>query len=120
VIMRGVSGIWRWLRRSFDRPRFRHVDRVSTLSDIPVAMPSDRVVLAGPSERPKWAVFMCPCDRGHRITLSLQSSHWPHWQLRMERGLPTFYPSIDVPNEWRCHYWIKGGRVRWAPNMPRF
>lgn len=119
MIRRTIRALRRWLRGWFDRPRFRRVARVGALSELAAILPRDQVVLAGPEERPKWAAFMCPCDRGHQVTLSLQTSHTPHWQLRLERGGPTFYPSIDVPNAWRCHYWITRGRVHWAPSLPR-
>jgi len=102
---------WR-LRGWFERPHLRRVERVEELSDVPEYMERDVVVLAGPAARPKWAVFLCPCGRGHRV--SLQSTHWPRWQLRLDRGRPTFFPSIDVPNEDRCHFLIVNGRIRWA------
>jgi hypothetical protein len=107
------------IRSWFEHPRFKKVERVDELTDVPEQLRRDVVVMAGPARRPKWVVFMCPCDRGHHVTLSLQESHWPHWQLRLDGDLPTFHPSIDVPNEYRCHYWIVRGRVRWALSAPR-
>jgi hypothetical protein len=92
---------------------------VSELYDVPEDMSAETVYVAGTPERMKWAVFVCPCDFGHDITVSLQEEDHPHWRLRVDRGRPTIYPSIDVLDGRRCHYWIIRGRVQWAPSAPR-
>jgi Family of unknown function (DUF6527) len=66
-------------------------------------------------QRPKWALFQCPCGCKSIITLSLQKAHEPHWVLKNSRARR---PSLN-PSVWRdvgclSHFWIDDGRVYWC------
>jgi hypothetical protein len=63
----------------------------------------------------KWVLFQCPCGCGEIVTLSLQSTHWPHWSVRTS---PNSRASLQ-PSVWRnvgcmSHFWIYDGRVYWC------
>lgn len=101
---------WQWL------PIFpwRIVASVDAADEVPKALPRNGAVLVGSSERPKWIAFDCPCRSGHRIVLSLDRSHRPHWTLSGDRAL-TVSPSIDYQTKQRhCHYFVRNGRIEWA------
>lgn len=117
-MIRVLRGLWARFRSEVQPRHFSRLERVSALGEVPDNLRGDTIYLAGVGSRIKWVVFLCPCGRGHRVSLSLQTSHYPHWQLNLRGARATLYPSIDVPNEWRCHYWIRSGRVLWAPSWP--
>lgn len=112
---RAIATLGGW----FFPARFRRTVFVPELYDVPEQLNTDTFYVAGSPRYMKWAVFACPCDRGHHVTLSLQEGDYPRWRLQVDHGRPTVYPSIDVLEEPRCHYWIVRGRVRWAPSPPR-
>jgi hypothetical protein len=62
-----------------------------------------------------WALFRCPCTCGEVISLPLQSSHRPHWQIkRTASGRPTLYPSVWRNKGCKSHFWIEEGFVVWC------
>lgn len=83
--------------------------------------PSDETVQSGVfyrvmrDDKPKWALFACPCGCNAVITLSLQLAHRPHWNVRTGKG---HRPSVR-PSVWRdigclSHFWIEDGRIYWC------
>lgn len=63
----------------------------------------------------KWVLFLCPCGCRNVITLSLQSSHKPHWQLTLtSNNRPTLYPSIWRDKGCLSHFWLRDGRIFWC------
>jgi hypothetical protein len=102
---------WQWL------PIFtwRIVAVVDSADDIPRRLPRNGAVLVGPRTRPKWIAFDCPCRSGHRIMLSADKAHTPHWTTTVQ-GQLTINPSIDYRGSARrCHYIVRNGRVHWVP-----
>jgi hypothetical protein len=82
--------------------------------EIPTRLPSRAAVIVGSLDRPKWIAFDCPCGTGHRIMVSLDSAHRPHWRLD-SFGKLTLWPSVDYhTGRMRCHYFIRQGRVDWV------
>lgn len=113
-LLRRIAG---WFKRSQGDLVFPKARAVGTISDVPDDLDQSVFYIAGTSSLPKWAVFICPCERPHRVTLSLQSSHRPHWRVRIRSGRVTVWPSVDVRDWRRCHYWIRDGRVQWVPDL---
>jgi hypothetical protein len=107
-----LTDLWRRLRVT--RPRIKHVSFVESPSDVPDDLPRQGLVVVGMPEYPKWAVFECPCGRGHRLMLSLQRGHRVSWRLRLGARGPSLSPSIDLIADFRCHFWLHEGRVRWV------
>jgi len=101
---------WQWL------PIFpwRIVGYVEAADEIPKRLPRNAAVLVGSQTRPKWLAFDCPCRAGHRIMVTLDATHIPHWSLVSAKPL-TVSPSFDYNTPHRsCHFFIRGGRVEWA------
>ena len=101
---------WQWL------PVFgwRIVANVESADEVPKRLPRAGAVLVGPAARPKWIVFDCPCRTGHRIMLTTDRVHSPHWTTTV-KGRLTITPSIDYHTATlRCHYFIRNGRVKWT------
>jgi Family of unknown function (DUF6527) len=107
-----VIRIWRRLRLT--PPRYRDVCHYESRVDFPEELHPRTLALVGPTEHPKWAVFECPCGRGHQLSLSLQKSHDPHWRVTENGARINLHPSVDSHQAFRCHFWIRDGRVRWV------
>jgi len=105
--------LWDWLPgRSW-----RIVANVENANDIPEKLPPRGAILVGTLEHPKWLAFDCPCKSGHRIMITLDLSHRPHWSLHGNSKL-TVSPSIDFHSpEKRCHFFLRRGKIEWARNL---
>jgi len=67
------------------------------------------------AQRPKWALFQCPCGCQSVVTLSLQLIHKPHWSVtKSPENRPNLYPSVWRDKGCLSHFWIKDGRVFWC------
>ncbi|GAA0352654.1 DUF6527 family protein [Micropruina glycogenica] len=85
----------------------------SSAADIPVRLPVRRAVVVESAGRPKWLIFDCPCDRGHRVMLNLDRGNRPLWRIA-DRYPLTLYPSVDERSSvGHCHYVVRDGYVRW-------
>jgi len=103
---------WQWLRPG----RWRIAGIYDAADLVPDKLPSNGAALVGTLQRPKWIVFDCPCRRGHRIMLTLDRAHNPHWRIT-DFKLLSFWPSVDyVTPQQRCHYVMEKGQVVWVPN----
>ena len=66
-------------------------------------------------EKPKWALFHCPCGCKSVITLSLQTIHKPHWSLTHNKeNLASLYPSVWRDVGCYSHFWLKDGSISWC------
>lgn len=104
----------RWRRLRLSAPRIDQIAHYPQVGDIPEDLDRHTLALAGPNEAPKWAALACPCGHAHRLVVSLQASHRPHWRLASGGDGPSLYPSIDSAAERRCHFWLRDGRAHWA------
>lgn len=90
------------------------VDVLDAADLVPDELPNYGAVLVGSKKRPKWIVFDCPCLSGHRIMLTLDRTHNPHWEITNFTKL-SIWPSVDYGDaEKRCHYVIRHGRTYWV------
>lgn len=111
-----LVGLWR--RLHVGRPSLAGLHYVDSPADIPDRLGPNEFVIVGSGEHPKWAVFDCPCGRGHRLMVSLQRSHRPHWRLELGAYGPSLWPSVDSVTSYRCHFWLRDGVVRWVREWP--
>lgn len=112
--MAGVGKIsfWQWIPGR----AWRIVAAVDAADEIPDRLPTNGAVLVGSTQRPKWLAFDCPCKTGHRIMVTLDPSHRPHWVVSNTKKL-TIYPSVDYrTSERRCHYYVTKGKIQWVEN----
>lgn len=66
-------------------------------------------------DKPRWALFLCPCGCRAVITLSLQQAHRPRWHVNPS----TEYRPVLRPSVWRdvgcfSHFWVNDGRIYWC------
>lgn len=98
---------------------WRLVGTVEAADEVPMTLPPKGAVLVGTSTYPKWLAFDCPCRQNHRIMVTLDVHHKPHWDLLPGKRL-TLSPSVDA---WRggkrCHYVIRNGRTLWVRHEER-
>jgi hypothetical protein len=107
-----LTDVWRRFRLT--PPRIKHVSYVDEPADVPDEVQRQTLVVIGGPAYAKWAVFECPCGRGHRLMLSLQRGHRPCWRLNLDGRGPSLSPSVDSVARWRCHFWLRDGRVHWV------
>jgi hypothetical protein len=108
----GRIPFWEWIPgRSW-----RIVVAVEAADEIPERLPSRGAVIVGSLQQPKWLAFDCPCKSGHRIMVTLDPTHRPHWEIRKTKKL-SISPSIDYRTaERRCHYYVTDGKISWVRN----
>lgn len=100
---------WHWIPRL----HWRLVGVVADADEVPTRLPRRGMVLVGTLERPKWLAFDCPCATRHRILLNLETRRRPFWRVVTTSAL-TIWPSVDFRADFRCHYFLKRGRVVWV------
>jgi hypothetical protein len=108
----------RWREWLPFRP-WRVIAQVEAADEIPERLPLKGAVIVGTPRQPKWLAFDCACFQGHRIMVSLEPSHEPHWEVTSQARL-TLFPSVDFrsPGQ-RCHYIIRDGKVSWVHRVRR-
>lgn len=113
MILKRITDWWR--RRRQRGARIGQVRYFASRGDVPRDESRHVIDVVESGEIQKWAIFWCPCGRGHRVELDLHPTHAPHWRLRIDgRGQPSITPSVDVQGIWACHFWLTAGRVRWC------
>lgn len=101
---------WQWL----PFPWWRIVTSVDAADEIPPKLPHNGAVLVGSHRQPKWLAFDCPCRRGHRVMVTLDAAHRPHWAVTGGFFL-SLWPSVDDYTAGRrCHYIIRNGSTLWV------
>ena len=108
-----------WRRRHLTPARFKTMSFYEGRDAVPAEVPRQTIAVVGTLERPKWAIFECPCGRGHQITVNLSDSRHPSWKITATRRGPSLHPSVDAYEPYDCHYWIRGGTVRFVPKAIR-
>jgi uncharacterized protein DUF6527 len=106
-----------WERFWQPTPTWQIVATVEAADEIPDRLPEMGIVVVGSREHPKWLVFDCPCNTGHRIMVTLDPANRPHWRITNRNKL-SIYPSIDYRgSRMRCHYLIHRGRTVWVRDI---
>ena len=113
VVIRGlgISAVEWWRRSCWSRPRITKIVRCTTHADLPEQLSPRRLYSVGMS--PTWAVFRCPCGRGHDLTIDIAN----RWRLSGPIR-PSLTPSVWEQGGWGCHFWLRFGNVRWCPGSP--
>lgn len=109
-----------WRRRHFSSTaRVDRVEFVASREDVPESIPRHQLVVIGSEQLPKWAIFECPCGRGHRLEVNLSPQVRPFWRISFDTDGPSLRPSVDSVAPYRCHFWLRDGRVRWPHTHQR-
>ena len=103
-----------WQSLPFPWRPWRIVGHVEASDEVPEKLPVKGVILVGVPGCATWAAFECPCRMGHRLMVNLDKSRCPYWNIDSVKPL-TIYPSIhDITPRRRCHFFMRGGRIKWA------
>lgn len=105
-----------WRRRRWTRPRIDRILCVATMDEVPDPIPRHVLAVVRTPDQLKWAVFECPCGFGHQIMVNLDRRHKSAWSLTHTKP-PSLHPSVDFLGQRRCHFWLRGGRVSWVPDL---
>lgn len=106
----GRIPFWQWIPGR----AWRIVATVEAADEVPERLPANGAVMVGSTDHPKWLIFDCPCKTGHRIMVTLDPSHRPHWVIRKGKKL-SLSPSVDYrTKERRCHYYLTNGKITWV------
>lgn len=112
--MKEIHFLGDWWYRLKRRHRYTCVKCVDSMIEVPERT-ARGIYIVGSRESPKWAVFDCPCSRGHRLTVNLMRSRYPYWNLEMARETVSLTPSIVVTDHpCQSHFWLHRNRVRWV------
>jgi hypothetical protein len=103
----------RWRRTRLTRPKINRAVFYESRADVPNEVPRHVLAIVGSAAQPKWALFECPCGRSHQLVVNLNTNRKPYWRLKMESDGPSLWPSVDSVSPYRCHFWLRGGRVDW-------
>lgn len=76
------------------------------------------ILLVGNSKFFKWAYLNCPCGCNRPILLSLHQNINQNWNINFDfLGRPSIFPSINLTNGCKSHFWLKKGKVFWVINL---
>lgn len=100
-----------WRRRRNFGPRYGSVTVVDSFADVP-SITGNTIYVVG-RQKPKWVVFGCPCKQDHVLHVPLMETADPHWEMTRRKGRLTLFPSIDVTDRCRSHFWLRDSRVEW-------
>ncbi len=109
-----VRRLSRWFKSQKKEPQyFGRVHTVATMSAVPSEIGRDMYIVEK-GRRRVWAIFNCPCERGHRLVVNLSPSRRPYWSVSVRRGLASFWPSLWLKQDCKSHFWIRNSRIYWA------
>lgn len=81
-------------------------------SDFPDELAKDTIYVMGSGKYLYSVAFVCPCNMGHIVQLSLHQDEHPYWNVQFHiNGTVTLKPSIWYKNGCRSHYFVKRGLV---------
>lgn len=107
-------------RQQIVAPRVSRALYYDRQSSMPQSIPRNTIAIIGSKEKPKWAIFACPCGTGHTIMLNLSRARRPFWSLSLDDDGPSLSPSVDFRDGYtHCHFWLQRGRVRFTPDARR-
>ncbi len=85
------------------------------VEDLPDALSSGVVYIAGEGENLWAAAMLCPCSCGEVIQLNLLPQVRPRWIVdELADGTLTLTPSVWRQKGCRSHFILRGGRVIWC------
>jgi len=90
-------------------PRTIHL---KSFTDLPESL-ANAIYVVGDAENPKWVVFNCPDNCGHRVEVNLMRSRRPFWIVKIRRNKVSLRPSIVV-NICQSHFWLEDNKIRWS------
>ncbi|GEP59004.1 DUF6527 family protein [Reyranella soli] len=126
-----VRKAWRWCRDAAHGLARRVGDwrdavrpRLYRLSLVEGAMPDRlrlRTLYILTEDRQPWVASMiCPCGCGQTLEMNLLTDERPCWRYSVDaKGHPSLEPSVWRKIGCRSHFFLRHGRIEWAPDTGR-
>jgi hypothetical protein len=111
-------------RQWFDRlaARFGRAPRLTVVrtEEMPERPSPRHLYVVGERGEDWYAALSCPCRCGAVIDLNLVPPGRPCWKLMVHSdGTPTLTPSVWRQVDCGAHFFVRQGRVVWAPSSAR-
>lgn len=105
-----------WVKLKAWRP-FDDRYRVCFVEDLPDHTKHRCLYVVGEPGLPLYAAMACPRRRcPTMLTMNLAPDDAPRWKLVLEAGeIPTLAPSVWRKTACGCHFFLRGGRLKWCP-----
>jgi len=88
--------------------KYQGVKILASVSDIPQGSLGRDIYLVSRDGKNRWVIFDCPKGHGKRIEVNLMQSVKPFWDISMDNGKISLYPSVAVSaKNCSCHFWLK-------------
>ncbi|MFA5841125.1 MAG: DUF6527 family protein [Candidatus Paceibacterota bacterium] len=95
--------------RSF---KYKKVYFVSSINKIPEGKLEKHIYIVSKEGKNLWVVMDCPKGHDRRIEVNLMKSIKPFWEIQLQNGKLTLYPSIVVSGKsCNCHFWLRDNKV---------
>jgi len=108
-----VRKLSRWLKSQREPRYLSGVHTVPFMSAVPSDIGRDIYIVARGRHK-GWAVFNCPCERGHRLVVNLSPNRKPCWNISVRQGLASVWPSLWLKQDCKSHFWVRKSRIYWA------
>ena len=103
---RGIAQRMPWRSR-----KYRYV----VTEEIPDALRTGKVYIAGEGDNVWVASMICPCGCKEVIELNLLPQARPRWEVsRHQDGTVSLSPSIWRKRGCQSHFWLRDGEVTWC------
>lgn len=105
----------KWLRKRSPAKTYSAVVTVESMTEVPDDLENDIFVVRRGGVL-RWAMLMCPCGCGDRLTVNLMRTVRPYWQLSLKNATASLSPSLWVSDR-KCgsHFWLIKNGVFWCP-----
>ena len=119
--MKALRTIGSWWKRAKPDRRYAHTIFLDSRHEMPDNPQADTLYVVGARKAPKWLIFDCPCDCGHRLEVNLMRARKPSWRLSVSVGKKlSVFPSLWVVGD-MCdsHFWLKNNTVYFVREIYR-
>lgn len=113
-MIKTIKRLHQWIVQSlsslFDKPF-----SVQYVED-PVDNPKNKVLyIIGTKDQPWQVEMLCPCGCNDKIVLPVNYETSPRWSIKVNgNGLSTLHPSIWRSKGCKSHFFLLGGKIKWA------
>jgi hypothetical protein len=108
-----IIRLWTWILSWFRRPNkpFQTV----WLEELPDALDSKVIYVAGENNFLWFAALVCPCGCGETLYMNLQPDSRPCWRVNAHTdGTVTLHPSVWRQVGCRSHFFVRRGMIEWC------
>lgn len=101
-----------WRRKRWTAPKIDRIVKLAEDQVVPADLDRHTIHLIEIGGEARWAIFECPCGRGHPIAVNLADGPHPHSSLDVREV--TINTQVETNHsERRCRFRVTNGRVTW-------